>query len=151
MCTPYSCYFLPLLPSAETPDSKTLLSKRQTKSSSLCCASCQLNHLILKNYFFSIERPFGKADQCKRFHVLRLKGPLACTFSSFSYFVIWRNPAKSISASPNKVYWTWRFSICTLQFYFPQCQCQWSSVRLCQTSSGSEREDRDPQPGVPHP
>lgn len=36
-----------------------------------------------------------------------------------------------------------------MQFYFPLCQ--WSNAWPCQTSSSSEHEDQDPQPGLPHP
>lgn len=121
----YSYYFLPLLPSAKTPDNKTRLHKRLTKSFSMCCASCWLHHLImLKKFFFFSGRSFGKKRKKKKRHC-KVRAPLASSFSSFSYFVIQRNLAKSISAYLHAVYQTgrltWCFCVCTLQFYFPLC------------------------------
>lgn len=123
ICISCSRYLLPLFPYAETPDNKTLLGKRLTKPTSSCSASCWLHNLILKTFFlFFIGRPSGKADQCQQFLVLRLKGLLVCSFSTFSYFVIQRNLVKSISALLNTVQETGRLTSLSTHFNFtPHC------------------------------
>lgn len=114
-----------------------------------------------KEIFFFTGRSFGKVHQCKNKQTkkthCKVKATLVSSFSSFSYFAIYRNLAKSISAYLHAVYQTgrltWCFCVCTLQFYFPLCW--WTNactlVWPCQTSSSSKHKDQDPQHELSHP